>query len=163
MISYHSESPQNQEVKIEAIKPLEKRLAVVFKVVSKEERREITKRDSGEIHYVCDFLVADETAAITMTLWNEDIDLIKVGRVYKLSNCFANVYRNSLRLSKGRFGSLAEDSTTFDNLNTDYNRSEEHVEDPRQRSYGQRSYDYRGERRDERRSSRRIEDRRQRW
>ncbi|MFX0184011.1 MAG: hypothetical protein ACFE95_13090 [Candidatus Hodarchaeota archaeon] len=79
----------------------------------------------------------------------------------KLSNCFVNVYRNSLRLSKGRFGTLAEDSTTFDTLNTDNNRSKEHVKDPRRRSYSnQRSYKFRGEHRENRRSSRRREDKR---
>ena len=90
-MSSYSES-QPRVAKIEAIMPLEKRIEVIFEVVSKEAKREITKRDSGEIHHVCDFLVADETAAITLTLWNEDIELIEVGRVYKLSNCLVNIY-----------------------------------------------------------------------
>ncbi len=138
-MSYYSKpefDPQTYEVKIKDIEPLEKRIDVIFEVISKGERHKTIKRDLGEIHYVCDFLVVDETAAITMTLWNEDIDLIEVGRVYKLSNCFTNVYRNSLHLTKGRYGTLTQDSTSFDQLNTDYNRSEEHVEDPRRRSYG---------------------------
>ncbi|MHA1973691.1 MAG: hypothetical protein ACTSW1_11890, partial [Candidatus Hodarchaeales archaeon] len=59
-------------------------------------------------------------------------------KVYKLSNGFANVFKNSLRLSKGKYGSLTEDSTVFDEINQENNRSSEHVEDPR-RTYRQRS------------------------
>jgi len=137
-MSYDFDSNETHDVKIEDVKPLEKRLNVVFKVYEREEEREINSR-SGETHRVCDFSVADETGAITLTLWNEDIDAIEIEKVYKLSNGFANVFRNSLRLSKGKFGALAEDSTIFDEINQENNRSSEHVEDPRRRSYGGRS------------------------
>ncbi|MFX0088004.1 MAG: hypothetical protein ACFFAU_20290 [Candidatus Hodarchaeota archaeon] len=137
-MSYSSESSnETHDVKIEDVKPLEKRLNVVFKVVETGEEREISKR-SGETHRVCDFVVADSTGAITLTLWNEDIDAISVDGVYKLSNGFANVFQNSLRLSKGKYGEIEEDSTEFDSVNLDNNRSSEHVEDPRRRSYGGR-------------------------
>ena len=135
-MSYNSENTyETHEAKIDAVKPLEKHLDVVFKVQEKEEEREITNK-SGETHRVCDFSVADETGKITITLWNEDIDLLEIEKVYKLSNGFANVFRNSLRLSKGKYGALAEDSTVFDEVNTENDRSSEHVEDPRRRSYG---------------------------
>jgi replication factor A1 len=135
-MSYNSENTyETHEAKIDAVKPLEKHLDVVFKVYEKEEEREITNK-SGETHRVCDFAVADETASITLTLWNEDIDALEMEKVYKLSNGFANVFRNSLRLSKGKFGTISEDSTIFDEINTENNRSSEHVEDPRRRSYG---------------------------
>ena len=132
-MSYNSDNTyETHSVKIEDVKPLEKHIDVVFKVYEKEEEREINAR-SGETHRVCDFVVADETAAITLTLWNEDIDLVELEKVFKLSNGFANVFRNSLRLSKGKFGELSEDSTVFDEINTENNRSSEHVEDPRRR------------------------------
>ena len=135
-MSYNSDNTyETHDVKIGDVKPLEKHLDVVFKVYEKEEEREINSK-SGETHRVCDFAVADETGSITLTLWNEDIDAVELEKVFKLSNGFANVFRNSLRLSKGKFGALAEDSTVFDEVNTENNRSSEHVEDPRRRSYG---------------------------
>ncbi len=135
-MSYSSESSEEtHDVKIEDVKPLEKRLNVVFKVVETGEEREINKR-SGEQHRVCDFTVADDTGTITLTLWNEDIDALAVGSMYKLSNGFANVFQNSLRLSKGKYGEIEEDSTEFESLKEDNNRSSEHVEDPRRRSGG---------------------------
>ena len=135
-MSYDLESEETHDVKIEDVKPLEKRINVVFQVTDVGEEREINKR-SGETHRVCDFTVADETASITLTLWNEDIDALEVDKVYKLNNGFANVFQNSLRLSKGKFGSIADDSTVFDEINQETNRSSEHVEDPRRR-YGSR-------------------------
>lgn len=133
-MSYNVESTdETRDVKIDDVKPLEKRINIVFQVTNVGDEREINKR-SGETHRVCDFTVADETASITLTLWNEDIDALEVGKVYKLSNGFANVFQNSLRLSKGRFGTLSEDSTVFDEINEGNNKSSEHVEDPRRRS-----------------------------
>ncbi|MFW9906429.1 MAG: hypothetical protein ACFFFH_19090 [Candidatus Thorarchaeota archaeon] len=140
-MSYSFDSEEAHDVKIGDVKPLEKRLNVVFQVTDVGEEREINKR-SGETHRVCDFTVADDTASITLTLWNEDIDAISVGNVYKLSNGFANVFQNSLRLSKGKYGEIGEDSTIFDEINQDKNRSSEHVEDPRRRSYRQRGGGY---------------------
>lgn len=134
-------SEETHDVKIEDVKPLEKRLNVVFKVTERNQEREINKR-TGETHRVCDFTVADDTGIITLTLWNEDIDAMKEGTVYKLSNGFANIFQNSLRLSKGKFGSLTEDSTVFEEVNTENDRSADHVEDPRRQSDGNRRGGY---------------------
>jgi replication factor A1 len=165
MSSYSSE--ETHDVKIESVKPLEKRLNVVFMVTERSEEREINKR-TGETHRVCDFTVADETGIITLTLWNEDIDKMKEEQVYKLSNGFANVFQNSLRLSKGKFGSLAEDATVFEEINTDNDRSAAHIDDPRRSSYGNRGGGYEsrqsyGSRRSSGGHGNQRSDRRSRW
>ncbi|MHA1972530.1 MAG: hypothetical protein ACTSW1_06045 [Candidatus Hodarchaeales archaeon] len=143
-MSVDFDQDQTHDVKISEVKPLETRLNCIFQVVEKKEEREIEKRAIGETHRVCDFQVADETGSIVLTLWNEDIDMMEIGEVYKLSNGFANVFQNSLRLSKGKFGTIEKDSHEFDEINEDNDRSSEHVEDPRRqrrRSYGgDRSY-----------------------
>jgi len=139
-MSFNVDENETHDVKISDVKPLEKRINVVFKVIEKNDAREINKR-SGETHKVCDFQVADETGSIVLTLWNEDIDQMELDSVYKLTNGFANVFQNSLRLSKGKYGSITDDSTSLDEINEDNNRSSEHVEDPRRRSYeSRRSY-----------------------
>ncbi|MFX1506759.1 MAG: hypothetical protein ACFFDC_11715, partial [Promethearchaeota archaeon] len=139
-MSYNFESNETHDVKIGDVKPLEKHVNVVFKVINREAEREINKR-TGESHRVCDITVADETGSIVLTLWNEDIDNVEEDKVYKLSNGFANIFQNSLRLSKGKFGSLAEDQTMFSELNQENNRSTDHIEDPRRRSFeNRRSY-----------------------
>ena len=144
-MSYNLESNETHDVKIGEVKPLEKHVNVVFKVVDREAEREINSR-SGETHRVCDLTVADETGSIVLTLWNEDIDNIEDEKVYKLSNGFANIFRNSLRLSKGKFGTVAEDQTVFAELDQENNRSSDHIEDPRRRSYDDRRSSYGGNR-----------------
>lgn len=124
---------ETHDVKIADIKPFEQLINVIFQVVSKGEEREINKR-SGETHRVCDFVVADPTASITLTLWEDDIDIIKEGNVYKIENGCANVYRNSLRLAKGEVGILIEDETVFDEVDQEVDRSSEYVEDNRRRN-----------------------------
>lgn len=154
-MSYNNESKETHDVKIGEVKPLEKNLNVVFKVIDREAEREINNR-SGETHRVCDLTVADDTGSVVLTLWNEDIDTIEDDKVYKLSNGFANIFQNSLRLSKGKFGSVAEDQTVFIELNQENNRSSDHIEDPRRRSYDNRSSGGSGNRgRDDRSSQRR--------
>ncbi|WP_455462896.1 hypothetical protein [Candidatus Hodarchaeum mangrovi] len=140
-MSYTRGDPQNIEthdVKIEDVKPLEKHINVTFKIVERTEEREINTR-SGDTNRVCDFTVADETGSIILTLWNEDIDFIEDEEIFKLSNGFANIFQNSIRLSKGKFGELSKEESSMENLNTENNRSAEHIEDPRRRSFDNRS------------------------
>lgn len=141
-MSYNFESNETHDVKIGDVKPLEKHLNVIFKVIDREAEREINKRATGETHRVCDLTVADETGSIVLTLWNEDIDNVEDDKVYKLSNGFANIFQNSIRLSKGKFGSVVEDQTVFTELDQENNRSAERVEDPRRRSFEDRRSSY---------------------
>ena len=95
-------------LKIEELTAFTKRVQVSFKIVSKGEIREITSRRSGETHNLCDIQVADSTGAIILTLWDNDIDLVEEGKDYTLSNGYVNVFQNSMRLSKGKYGELAD-------------------------------------------------------
>ena len=104
-MSYSFDSEETHDVKIGDVKPLEKRLNVVFQVTDVGEEREINKR-SGETHRVCDFTVADDTAAITLTLWNEDIDKVKVGDKIHIKNGWVGEWQGEPQLSTGRFGEL---------------------------------------------------------
>jgi ssDNA-binding replication factor A large subunit len=130
-----SEMKTEEEVKkIEDIQPLEENITVLFEVVEKGEIRDIYKRYSGETHHVCDFKVADDTAQIILTLWQDDIDATEVGQTYKLENGFVNLFNNRLRITKGRSGELSTiQDGGFEELNLDNNRSDEHHEDPRRR------------------------------
>jgi len=130
-----SEMKTEEEVKkIEDLQPPEENITVIFEVVEKGEIRDIYKRHSGETHHVCDFKVADDTAQIILTLWQDDIDATEVGQTYKLENGFTNLFNNRLRITKGRSGELSTvDDGEFEELNLNNNRSDEHHEDPRRR------------------------------
>lgn len=132
-MSFNKNRNEAHDVNIGALKPLEKNLTVVFKVTKRSNERKVTNR-SGNTQRVCDFTISDPTGTITLTLWNEDIDALQKDSVYKLSNGFANVFKNSLQLSKGRDGIITEDDTVFEAINEENNRSAERIADPRRDS-----------------------------
>ena len=132
-MSFNKNQNETHDVKIGALKPLERNLNVIFKVTKKSNERKVTNR-SGSTQRVCDFTISDPTGSITLTLWNEDIDSVKEDSVYNLANGFANVFKNSLQLSKGRDGIITEDDTVFETINEENNRSAERIADPRRDS-----------------------------
>lgn len=112
---------------------------MTFKIVSKGETREIVNRRSQETHTVCDITVGDSTASIILTLWNEDIDAVTIDSSYKIKNGYINIFNNSMRLAKGKYGEIenVEDADEITDVNLDKNRSDEE----HQRRYRERGYD----------------------
>jgi len=124
---------QTTDVNIKELQPYQNRINVVFSVVSKGEEREVSNRNNpDENNRVSDITVADATASIILTAWNEDIDLLEENKSFTLKNGFVNIFRDSMRLGKGKFGDFKEIDKTIDDLNTETNRSEE-VHERRQR------------------------------
>lgn len=122
-------------MKISEMKP-RARVDTTFKVVEKNEPRET--RDGKR---VTEALVGDDSGTVLMTLWEETIDEVDVGKTYAITNGYANLFRGSLRLTTGRMGSLEESEEEVGEVNTENNMSEKRYEDDRGfgRSYGQRS------------------------
>ncbi|MHA1167102.1 MAG: single-stranded DNA-binding protein [Candidatus Hodarchaeales archaeon] len=138
---------ETRDVKIADLKPYDSRINVAFKVLNLDERREITSAKTGETHTVCDVTVGDETGTIIMALWDDDIDLIEEDGTAKIINGHVNVFKRSLRLSKGKYGSLeANIDVDFESVNSENNRSDEEHEPRRRfrRSYGDRGGGRRG-------------------
>ncbi|MFX1537609.1 MAG: hypothetical protein ACFFDI_25690 [Promethearchaeota archaeon] len=129
-----------KQMKIEDIEPFDKGIEVVFKIVEKGKTRAILSRRSGEINNVCDITVADSTGAILLTLWNNDIGLVEEGKDYTLLNGYVKVFRNSMRLNKGKYGIISEAEETIDEVNTENNLSDIFVETRRQHRYNRYRY-----------------------
>lgn len=131
-------------MKISEMRP-RARVDTTFKVVEKNEPRET--RDGKR---VTEALVGDDSGTVLLTLWEESVDKVDVGKTYKLTNGYANLFRGSLRLTIGRMGSLEESEEEVGDVNTENNMSEKRYEDDRGfgRPYEQRSsYDRRPYRR----------------
>ena len=125
----------SERVKVETISPRSRRIYTTVKVVSKNPIREVTSRRDGSQHNVTEVLVGDETASVFLTLWDDAIDKVEEGQVLNIKNAYVNLFRGSMRLNLGRFGSyeLAE-SAPFEDVNLDNNLSSKQFE--QQRSYG---------------------------
>lgn len=96
---------------------------VCFKVVEANEPRRITSKRTGRVYLVEDITVADETARIQMTLWNEDVDTLQPGESYQLRNGRIEVYDFSMRLTKGLKGEITRLCTNIEKPNVETDMS----------------------------------------
>ncbi|MHA2364279.1 MAG: hypothetical protein ACXAC7_10000 [Candidatus Hodarchaeales archaeon] len=133
-----SEETEVTDVKISALYPYQNRFRVVFKVIEKTEPREVTNRNNPEeTHRLSDVTVADDTGSIILTVWDDDIDFIKDGNYFSLVNGYINIFRDSMRLARGKFGNFVEEEADFE-PNLTNNRSDEVHERRKRRSYDNR-------------------------
>ena len=83
-----------------------KRVTVEAKVVEKSDPREVKSRYKDETYQVADAIIADETGSIKLTLWNEQIDQVKVDNKVKIENGYVTSFKGEVQLNVGKFGKL---------------------------------------------------------
>lgn len=91
---------------------------LVFEIVAKDEPRTFEK--FGKTGSVCNAKVKDATGEVKLTLWNEDIEKVKVGDKVHLQNGWCSEFKEELQISSGKFGKLdvveaMENSTVLTN------------------------------------------------
>lgn len=106
------------------LKPFMKKVNVTVKVVNKNEVREVTSKLDNSSHKVTEALVADASGSILLTLWDDKIDAVEVGKTYTIENGFISLFKNSVRLNIGRFGILKEAEKALEEVNEANNISE---------------------------------------
>ena len=95
-------------MKVKDIKPFQKKISLLCKVISKTDVRGVVSRLDEIEHKVCEALIADETGSVYLTLWDLSIDKIEDGKVYSFENLYSSEFKKSLRLNLGRFGEFKE-------------------------------------------------------
>jgi replication factor A1 len=123
-------------VKVSELGPYSKQVNTTVKIVQKGEARETVSRQDGTTHRVLDALVGDETGAIYMTLWDDNIDKVKEGDTMNVKNGYVRPFKGSMRLNIGRYGTLEPAGTPLGDVNTQNNLSDKQVEEQPYRSYG---------------------------
>ena len=91
-------------MEVKDLKPNTGSVDLVLEVVDKEEPRTFEK--FGKTGSVCNVKVKDETGEVKMTLWNEDIETVKVGDKIHLQNGWCSEFRDELQISSGKFGKI---------------------------------------------------------
>lgn len=133
-MSDYEEEPQ---MKIGDLKSYSRKVYTVGKVISIGETREVTSRNDNSTHEVCEVLIADDSGSVYLTLWDDNIPQIKEDMVLKLDNAYINVFRGSMRLNLGRYGSFTIlEEAPFDEVDLENNVSAQQVEYERRRSSG---------------------------
>jgi ssDNA-binding replication factor A large subunit len=115
------------EATISELKPGMKSVNITFKVMSTGDERTVESRSDSQTHRVLDAQVGDSTATILMPFWNETIDTMKEGESYTLTNGYVGIFRGSLRLQSGKYGSIESAAAAIDEVNDSVDMSaEEH-------------------------------------
>lgn len=94
------------DVKVGELTLASRAVNVKAKVVSKSDVRSIASGRDGAPHTVCDALIGDETGCIYLTLWDDNIGKVKEGETVSIGNDYVSLYRGSMRLNIGRYGTL---------------------------------------------------------
>lgn len=141
------EREEVEPVKIRDLNKYSRRVNTTVKVVSVTEPREVSSRIDQSSHRVAEALVGDDTGSIYLTLWDDAVDDIKEDQILNIKNAYVNLFRGSMRLNLGRFGSYEQvDKAPFEKVNLDNNLSSRLLEEGtgqggfgRERRFGGRS------------------------
>ena len=129
-------------VKVGDLTQYSRSVNTVVRVISKTEPRDVTSRADQSAHKVCEALVADETGSVYMTLWDEKIDELEDDSVIRITNGYINLFRGSIRLNLGRYGSYeVMEEAPFEDVNLENNLSSK-VFEQRDRYGGRRPRRY---------------------
>ncbi|MBU0615764.1 MAG: hypothetical protein KJ601_06740 [Nanoarchaeota archaeon] len=94
------------------------KVEIVLEIAEKGEVREFEK--FGKKGKVCSCKAKDDTGNIILSLWNEQVDKIKVGDKVKVTNGYVGEWQGEKQLSTGKFGTLevleAEDEPVYTNV-----------------------------------------------
>ncbi len=146
-MSTHEESDAEM-IKVGDLNSYSRRVYTVVKVMSKTEVREVTSRKDMSTHRVAEALVADDTGSVYLTLWDDVLDEVEEGQVLNIKDAYVNLFRGSMRLNLGRYGTYEVlEEAPFEDVNLDNNLSSKVFEQQRggygrqrDRGYGRRRY-----------------------
>jgi len=121
-------------MEIKDLVPRQGKVDIEVEITEKGEIREFEK--FGKSGKVCNATVTDGSGTVALTLWNEDIDRIKVGDKVKIENGYVSEWQGEKQLSTGKFGKLevvgsssAPSSVEDPSINSDQKPAMEKVEE----------------------------------
>ena len=124
-----------EALKVEKLTPDLRRVNIRVKVVKKGEPRETISRRDGSLHRVSDVLVGDETGSLYLSLWDDNIGKVGDGDVIEIKNGYVSLFRGSMRLNIGRYGSFEKSQEEIGEVNTQNNLSDKQYERRRYPSF----------------------------
>jgi len=120
--------------KVRDLTPNSKQVNVLAKVLSVGEAKEVMGK-FGDPRKVCEAVVGDDTAVITLSLWNEQIGTIAKDEVIFVDNGYVSLVRGHMRLNVGRYGNLSKSTESVGEVNQGLDMSQQEFESER-RSFG---------------------------
>jgi len=114
-------------MKIADLKSGQGKVDITVTVKDMEEPRVIDK--FGKQIKVANATAVDDSGEIKLTLWNDDINNIKVGSIVKITNGYVNEFKGELQLTSGKFGKIEIVEKKGDKDDDDNEELEEEISD----------------------------------
>jgi replication factor A1 len=93
-------------LKINELRDGTKNVTLEAKVTDKTDAREVMSRTRNESYRVATAVIADETGTVKLTLWNDQIDKVKVDDTVEVENGYVTSFRGEIQLNIGKYGKL---------------------------------------------------------
>jgi replication factor A1 len=120
--------------KVRDLTPSSKQVNVHAKVINVGDAKEVMGK-YGDPRKVAEAVIGDETATITLSLWNEQIGTIAKDDVVLIDNGYVSLVRGHMRLNVGRYGSMTKSNDPIGEVNSSLDMSQQEFEQER-RSFG---------------------------
>lgn len=91
-------------MKISELQPKQGDVDIEAEVKAVEEPKTFNK--FGKELRVANATIADDSGEIKLTLWNDDIEKVKVGMKVKITKGYVNEFNGEKQLTTGKFGQL---------------------------------------------------------
>lgn len=101
----------SEEIKYITISDLNERSRYInlkVKTISKNDEKTVKSRKDGSEHRVCNVLVGDASGVVNLVLWDNQIEQVEIGKTYEITNSYITLFRESMQVSLGRYGSIKE-------------------------------------------------------
>lgn len=92
-------------MKIQELRSGMRRINIAGNITELSEPREVSTR-LGEAHRVATAIISDDTGKIKLSLWDDNIEQVKVGDNVQIENGYVTMFQNESQLNVGRFGKL---------------------------------------------------------
>ena len=111
-------------VKIGSLTPRSRGVNLIARVVEKPQARVVSSQYDQSEHRLTEALIADETGAITLVLWDDNIDVVNEGESIKVVNGFIKLFKGKMQLNLGRFGKVEQSDVEVTEVNLENNLSQ---------------------------------------
>ena len=91
-------------MELSELKPKQGQVEITGEITEIGETREFSK--FGKAGRVATAMIQDSSGKMKLTLWNEQIDQVKVGDTIKISDGYVGEWQGEKQLSTGRNGTL---------------------------------------------------------
>jgi replication factor A1 len=91
-------------MQVKDLKPRQGNVDIELEITEVGETREFQK--FGNTGRVANAVGKDDTGQIKVSLWNDDIDKVKVGDMIRITNGWVSEFQGEKQLSAGRLGKL---------------------------------------------------------